>query len=84
MQPVHDQDDRPLLLVVEAAVERVVEPFVGRPALGLGQRLLGFQRVVDDDQVGAAPGQHPADRGSKINRRRTRYHVNTVEMAPEV
>ncbi len=65
MQPVHDHDDRPGVLVVEAAVEGVVEPFVCRPALGLRQRLLGFQRVVDDDQVGAAPGQHAADRGGE-------------------
>ena len=35
VQPVHDQHDRPLLPVVEATVEGVVEPFVGRPPLGL-------------------------------------------------
>ena len=28
-----------------------------------GLDLLGLQRVVDDDHVGAAAGQHPADRG---------------------
>jgi hypothetical protein len=65
VQPVHDEDDRPGVLVVEAAVEGVVEPFVGRLALRLRQRLLGFRRVVDDDDVGAAPGQHPADRGQE-------------------
>jgi hypothetical protein len=53
-----------LSLSVEAAVEGVVVPFVRRRlALGLRQRLLGLQRVVDDDDVGAAPGQHAADRG---------------------
>jgi hypothetical protein len=55
VQAVHDQHDRTRALVVEAAVKRMVEPFVRRPALGLGQRLLGLQRVVDDDQIGAAP-----------------------------
>ena len=35
VQPVHDQHDRPTLPVVEARVEGVVEPFVGRPPLGL-------------------------------------------------
>jgi hypothetical protein len=43
----------------------MVEPVVRRLALGLRQRLLGLQRVVDDDQVGAASGQHPADRGGE-------------------
>ena len=35
VQPVHDQDDRPRPGVVQAAVKRVVEPVVGRLALGL-------------------------------------------------
>ena len=63
MQPVHDQDDGTRQLVVQPAVEGVVVPFVGRPALRLRQRLLGFERIVDDDDVGTPPGQHPADRG---------------------
>jgi hypothetical protein len=46
VQPVHDQDDGPLLLVVEAAVEGVVEPLVGGATVDLGQGLLGFQGVV--------------------------------------
>ena len=57
VQPVHDQHDRTGTLVVEAAVERMVEPFVRRPALRLGQRLLGLQRVVDDDDVGTPPAE---------------------------
>ena len=64
VQAVHDQHDRTLLLVVEPAVEGMVKPLVGRPPLGLRQRLLGLRRIVDDDQVGAAPGQHFADRAS--------------------
>ena len=63
VQPVHDQHDRPRKLVVEPAVEGVVVPLVGRLALRLRQRLLGLQRVVDDDDVGTSPGQHAADRG---------------------
>jgi hypothetical protein len=35
VQPVHDHDDRPVMLVVEARVESVVEPLVRRPPLGL-------------------------------------------------
>jgi hypothetical protein len=41
----------------------VVVPLVGRLPLGLRQRLLGLQRVVDDDDVRTPPGQYPADRG---------------------
>ena len=65
MQPVHDQDDRTLLRVVQPAVEGVVVPLVRRPPLGLRQGLLGLQRIVDDDDVGAAAGKHPADRGGE-------------------
>jgi hypothetical protein len=63
VQAVHDQHDGAPELVVEAAVEGVVVPLVRRLALGLRQGLLGLQRVVDEDQVGAASGQHTADRG---------------------
>ena len=42
VQPVHDQDYRARALVVEAAVERMVEPFVRRPPLGLRQCLIGL------------------------------------------
>ena len=63
VQPVHDQHDRTRELVVEPAVEGVVVPLVGGLALGLRQGFLGFERVVDDDDVGTPPGQHPADRG---------------------
>src|SRR5215472_5374693 len=65
VQPVHDQHDRAGELVVEPAVEGVVVPVVGPVALRLRQCFLGFQRVVDDDEVGAAPGQHAADRGGE-------------------
>ena len=63
MQTVHDQDDGSVLLVVETAVEGVVEPLVGRAPPGLRQGLLGLQGIVENDQVGAAPGQPAADRG---------------------
>jgi hypothetical protein len=63
VQAVHDQHDRTGELVVEAAVEGVIVPFIGRLSLDLRQGLLGLQGIVDDDDVGTAPGQHPADRG---------------------
>jgi hypothetical protein len=40
----------------------VIEPLVRRLPLGLREGLLGLQRSVDDDPVGAAPGQHAANR----------------------
>jgi hypothetical protein len=43
----------------------MVVPLVRDLPLGLRQRLLGLQRVVDDDDVGAAPGQDAADRGGE-------------------
>ena len=63
MQPVHDQHDRTRQLVVEPAVKGVVVPLVDCLALRLRQRLFGLQQIVDDDDVGASPGQHAADRG---------------------
>jgi hypothetical protein len=75
VQPVHDQDDGAAELVVEAAVEGVVVPFVRRLALGLRQGLLGLQRVVDDDDVGTAPGQHPAYRGGDARALRRRLEL---------
>jgi len=64
-RPVHDQHDGTREFVIEPAVEGVVVPLVRRLALGLRQRFLGFQPIVDDDEVGAAPGQHAADRGGE-------------------
>jgi hypothetical protein len=63
VQPVHDQHDGTLLFVVKSTVERVVEPFIGALPMGFRQCLFGFQWIVDDDDVGTPPGQHPADRG---------------------
>ena len=63
VQPVHDQHDRPAVLVVQPAVERMVKPFVGALAVRVRQCLLGLERIVDDDNVRTAAGQHPADRG---------------------
>jgi hypothetical protein len=40
----------------------VVVPLIDSIAPGLGKRLIGLERVVDDDDIGAAAGQHAADR----------------------
>src|SRR5438552_17357833 len=56
VQPLHDDDYGAMLLVVLPAVEGVVIPFVGELPLCVGGRLLGLERIIDQDDVGAAPG----------------------------
>jgi hypothetical protein len=65
VQPLHDDDNHAVALVIMPAVEGMVEPVVGAVSLRLGQRLLGLQRIVDNDDVGAAAGQHTAGRGGE-------------------
>ena len=79
MQPVHDQHDRTRELVFEPAVKGVVVPLTGSLALGLRQPLLGLQRVVDYNDVGAPPRQDPADRNrdAKALRRRLEFALTT-------
>jgi hypothetical protein len=75
VEPVHDQDDRAFRLVVETAVEGVVVPFVGARAARIRQGLLGLQRIVDHDQVGAAAGQDTADAGREATAARRRVEL---------
>ena len=58
---LHDNDDRASPLVVKAGQQRILEPFVGRVALGLGIGVVRLQRIVNDDDVAAAPSQGAAD-----------------------
>ena len=46
MDALHDDDDRAGAFVVEAGQQGVLEPFVGRIALGLGIGVVGLQRIV--------------------------------------
>ncbi len=62
VEPLHRGDDGAGLLVVEAAIERLVVKFVDPPALGFGFRLGRLDRIVDDQGVAAPPGQRAADR----------------------
>jgi hypothetical protein len=75
VQSMHDQHDGARELVVEATIEGVVVPLVGRLALRLRQRLFRLQRVVDDNDVGTPPGQHPADRGGDPAALRRRFEL---------
>ena len=61
MQPLHDDDDGTPPLVVLPAVESVVIPVVGSLPLRVGERLLRLRRIIDQDDVGTASGQHLKD-----------------------
>ncbi len=65
VQPLHDDDDGSPAFVVEPAVEGVGVPIIGGIPSRLGERLLRLQRVIDQNQVGAAPGQHAAGGGGE-------------------
>jgi len=52
-------------LVVEPAVESVIEPFIGALPLRIRERLVRLQRIIDDDQVCAATSQATADGSSE-------------------
>ena len=63
VQALHDDDDGTVLLVVEARDQGAGVP-VDHPLAGrLRHRLFGLERIVDDDEVGPAPGERAADRG---------------------
>ena len=64
VEPLHDDDDGAMPLVVEPAIESVVVPFIGGLPLRFGERLFRLQRIVDHDDVGAASGEHTACLGS--------------------
>ena len=65
VQPLHNDDNGACTLVVEPTVESVAEPLVCGLPLGVGQRFLRLQRVVDQDDVGAASGEHAAIAGGE-------------------
>src|SRR5207248_1972231 len=52
-------------LVVLPAVEGMVVPVIAGLPLRLGERLLRLQRIVDQDDVGAASGQHATGGGGE-------------------
>jgi hypothetical protein len=51
---------------------------VGRLPLGLRQRFLELERVVDDDDVGTPSGQYPADRGGDARAQYCRLDSGTA------
>jgi hypothetical protein len=51
MQTLHDEDDAAGLFIIKSAIKCVIVPGINCIALGLRQRFIGFQRVINDDEV---------------------------------
>ena len=62
MQTLHHDDDGARLFVVEPGDQRAAVPIDHALARGRGERLFGFQRIVDNNQIRAAAGQCAAYR----------------------
>ena len=65
VQPLHDDDDGAVPLVVESTVESMDEPSVAGLPLCVRERLLRLQRIVNQDYVGTATGEHATGRGGE-------------------
>ena len=65
VQPLHDDNDGAVPLVVESAVESMDEPLVAGLPLCVRERLIRLQRVVNQNYVGAATGEHTTGRGGE-------------------
>src|SRR5450631_1920520 len=54
MQALHDDDNSPIFLAVEATTRSVVIPVIHGPAAGFRQGVVRLQWVVDNDDVRSA------------------------------
>ena len=64
-----------MILRFKARHEADVEPISDRFADMLAQHIIGFHRIVDDDNVRSAPSQHSADRGGQTITAERRFEV---------
>ena len=65
VEPLHDDDDATVPLVVEAGQQGVVVPVVDSLSLGFRQCFIRLQWVIDNQVVRAPAGQHTADRSGE-------------------
>jgi hypothetical protein len=65
MQALHYEDDAAGLFVIEPAIKCVIVPGVNRVTLGLRERLIRFQRVINDNEICSSTGQYATDRRSQ-------------------
>ena len=61
VEALHDHDNRPPFLVVQAGDEGAGVELDDLAARRFRHGLVGLERIVDDDQIGAAAGERAAD-----------------------
>jgi hypothetical protein len=54
VQPLHDEDNCSILLIVQPRQQRIKEPLIHSLSFALGHGINGFERIIDDDDVPAA------------------------------
>ncbi len=59
---LHHDDDHVVLLAVEPRVKCAIEPLLDGFAPDLGHRVRRLDRIADNDEVAAAPGERAAER----------------------
>src|SRR5258708_18410230 len=75
MLTLHDDRDSAIDLVVQAAKDRVIEPHVGRAAPRRRECVFGLRGVINDDEVGPAPGKRATHRGRKAHSAARRFEL---------
>src|SRR5258708_35477237 len=75
MLTLHDDRDSAINLVVQAAKARVIEPHVGRAAPRRRECVFGLRGVINDDEVGPAPGKRATHRGRKAHSAARRFEL---------
>ena len=63
VQALHDRNDRARLLVIEPRDECAAIPIDHALPCWLRMDFVGVEGIVDDDQIGASPGERSSDRG---------------------
>ncbi len=59
---LHHDDDHVVLLAVEPRVKCAIEPLLDGFAPDLGHRVRRLDRIADNDEVAAPPGERAAER----------------------
>jgi hypothetical protein len=60
VQPLHNNDDAARILIIKAAVQRVLVPVIDGISLGFRHCFIGLQRVIDDHEVSTSACEYSA------------------------
>src|SRR2546429_9520523 len=63
MEPLHGYDNQAVLVVIESTEGGITEPNVGSLQRDLRVRIVGLNRIIDDQHVATGTGQSAPDRG---------------------